>query len=492
MIPQEVSRFRPGACTEIKNIGGNYYVYMYESILLPSGRWGKKTGKSIGKIIPGKGFVPNRNYHLFTGDDDRDDITILEYGQYALIEEVAGDIKESLTKHFGLEKAGQIFSYASILLANGFVHKDQVGVYYEQSWLSVEYSDLSFRMGRTAINTLLDNLGRRGTRVLEYTNEAISRVKRMAVDGHAIRSCSDENDLGEAGYKFPSLKEDQVNLLMGYDITTSFPVFSRMFRGSMSDKSAMKELSEILTISGILLVVDSGFYSKDNLKFFSGNGNTYIIPVPATTEVFKDATSQIKYTGEFCYSTSSTHARIQYMEIKLSETERVYVFRDIDENSKCIFNYQQCIDLGKNGYTEKGLAEIREFFGVYVLRTNSGLPPKEVFCAYKGRWSIETFYNYIKNAGDFNNLKEQDYVKEQGLAFIILITGQLYARLNSAVKALGNNTISTQDILNMARCLKMDRKGNTWTCRNKRTKDLEILKKLGFVPLNVYNEVTKG
>ncbi len=187
-----------------------------------------------------------------------------------------------------------------------------------------------------------------------------------------------------------------------------------------------------------------------------------------------------------------THARIQYMEIKLTETESVFVFRDIDENSKYIFNYQQCIDLGKNGYTEKGLAEVREFFGVYVLRTNSGLPPKEVFCAYKGRCGIETFYNYIKNAGDFNNLKEEDYVKQQGLAFIILITGQLYARLNNAVKALGNNTISTQDILNMARCLKMDRKGNTWTCRNKRTKDLEILKKLGFIPLNVYNEGATG
>ena len=488
MIPENVAKFRPGACTEIKNIGGNYYVYMYESVLLESGKWGKKTGKSIGKIIPDTGFIPNRNYHLFEGEGGKDDITILEYGQYALIEAVAGDVKKLLEKYFNLEKAAQIFSYASIFLANGFTHKDQVGVYYEQSWLQIQYSGYSFHMGRTAINTLLDTLGRRGTRVLEYENNAISMADRMAIDGHAIRSCSDENDLGEAGYKFSSLKEDQVNLLMGYDISSGSPVFSRMFRGSTRDKAAVKELCEVLSISGILLVVDRGFYSADNLKMFSDNGNTYIIPVPSNTSVFTKAMARIEYEGEFCYSSGKKHSRIQYMEVKLNEIESVYVFRDIDENSRTIYNYRHCIELGKDGYTEKELEVKREFFGVYVLQTNSGLNPMEVFCAYKTRWGIGTFYQYIKNVADFNDLKEQDYVRQQGLAFIMLIAGQLYSRLNNKVKELHNNTISVQDVLNMARFLKMDRKGDVWTCRNKRKKDLEVLEKLGFTPISTYKE----
>lgn len=491
MIPQEIAKFRPGTCTEIKNIGGNYYVYMYEAVLLPSGKWGKKTGKAIGKIIEGKGFIPNRNYHLYSGEEDKDDITILEYGQYALIEAVCPDVKKSLEKYFGLKRGTQIFSYAAILLANGFIHKDQVNVFYEQSWLSMENKDLSFYMGRTAINTLLDDLGRKGTRVIEYQNNMIAMTEKIAIDGHAIRSCSDKNDLGEAGYKFSSLKEDQVNLLMGYDISTMTPVFSRMFRGSCNDKVAIKELCELLTISGILLVVDRGFYSKSNLKMFSDNGNTYIIPIPSNEPAFTKAMADVKYTGEFCYSCGPKHSRIEYMEVKLSETESAYAFRDIDENSRCIFNYTRCIELGKVGYTKEKLEEQRENFGVYVLQSNSSLDPKEIFSTYKGRWSIETFYQYIKNEADFNDLKEQDYVKEQGLAFIMLITGQLYSSLNSAVKKLGNTAISTQDILNMARCLKMERKGNTWTCRNKRKKDLEILEKVGFKPLSVYTEKMK-
>lgn len=492
MIPEEVLRFRPGTCTEVKCVNGNWYVYMYEAVLLKSGKWGKKTGACIGKIIPGTSFVPNRNYHLYTGEESRDEITLLEYGQYALIEAVGADVMAALDKCFDLETARQIFCYAAIFLANGFVHRDQVNSYFEQCWFSLEYSNFSFSMGKKALNTLLDNLGRRATRVIEYENNAIKTSERIAIDGHAIRSSSDENDLGEAGYKFSALNDDQVNLLMGYDVTTMTPLFSRMFRGSCNDKTAVKDLFDILTFSGILFTMDRGFYSEGNLKLFSANGNTYIIPVPSNTSVFKTAMEDVKYTDEFCYTNGKKHARIEYMTVKISEEENVYVFRDIDENSATIFNYRRCIDLGKSGYTEEKLAQQRENFGVYVLRSNSKLTAKEIFCAYKGRWGIETFYHYVKNVADFNDLKEQDYAREQGLAFIILITGQLYARLNNAVKSLKDTTTSVADILQKARCLKMDRKGNSWICRNKRNADLQILEKIGFKPIDVYVEKTEA
>ena len=91
-IPEEIKKHRPGPCTEVKLINGHYYVYMYQSVQLPSGKWGKKTGKSIGTIIADKGFIPNRNYHLYEGTQSQDEITVLEYGQYALIGEIAHDV----------------------------------------------------------------------------------------------------------------------------------------------------------------------------------------------------------------------------------------------------------------------------------------------------------------------------------------------------------------------------------------------------------------
>lgn len=457
---------------------------MYSAIQLPSGRWGKKTGKSIGTIIPGTGFIPNKNYCLYLGEESQDEITVLEYGQYALIEAVAKDIKTALEKHFPADRASQIFAYASILYANNFVHADQVQSYFEQSWLTQIYKRIPFKMGKTALGTLLDNLGRRTARVINYERAAIEESSSaIAIDGHAIRSCSDENDLGESGYKFSILKEDQVNLLMGYDINTGLPLFARMFRGACNDNSTIEDLTDLLRFSGILFVIDRGFYSTRNLEILSSNDNTYIIPVPSHTNIFKNVMKAVKYTDSFYYRSGKKHARIEYMERRISETDQVYVFRDIDENEKCRFNYQHSMGLGKSGYTQEKFEKSKEFFGVYVLQSNGGLTAEEVFSSYKKRWGIETFYQYLKNKGDFNDLMFQDYYKEQGFSFIMLITGQIHQKMITAVKSLQDNTISVHDVLLMARCMKMERRGNIWNLKNARKRDLQMLKKLGFEPI---------
>ena len=482
-VPEEIKQYRPGPCTEIKLINGHYYVYMYQSLRLPSGKWGKKTGKSIGTIIPGTGFIPNRNYHLFTGEESNDEITVLEYGQYALIGTVAGEILSSLRKHFPEDCAVQVFAYACILYANGFVHLDQIHRYFEQSWLSQKYRTIPLKMGKAALGNLLDDLGRRTTRVVNYENASIlSSSSAIAIDGHAIRSCSDENDLGEAGYKFHCLKEDQVNLIMGYDINTGTPLFARMFRGACSDKATIEDIEGLLSFSGILFVVDRGFYSTKNLEILSSNDNTYIIPVPSNTAIFKKAMKDVKYTGSFYYRSGKKHTRVEFTSIKIGDTEYVYVFRDINENEKCRFNYQHSMALGKSGYTQEGFDQSKDVFGVYVLQSNAAKSAEEIFASYKKRWGIETFYQYLKNKGDFNDLMIQDYYREQGFAFIMLITGQIHQKIIAATKKLNDNTVSVHDILLMARCLKMERRGENWNLRNVRTRDLKMLKVVGFEP----------
>ena len=482
-IPESIKQHRPGPCTEVKLINGHYYVYMYQAYQLPSGNWGKKTGKSIGKILPDKGFVPNRNYHLYTGLESQDDITVLEYGQYELIRSVAKDVYTALAKCFPADRAAQIFACACIFYANGFVHIDQIQSYFEQSWLSQEYRPYSIKMGKTAVGTLLDDLGRRTTRVVKYENAAINdSSSAIAIDGHAIRSCSDENDLGEAGYKYNALKEDQINLLMGYDINTGVPLFSRIYRGSCNDKATIADITELFEFTGVLFVIDRGFYSARNLKLLSENDNMYIIPVPSNTDIFKDAMSDVKYTDSFYYRSGKKHARVEYTSHKISELETVYVFRDIDENEKSRFNYLRSIELGKKGYTHEKFEEVKETFGVYVLQSNAPKSAEEIFAGYKKRWGIETLYRYMKITADFNDLMIQDYYKEQGMAFLMLITGQIHQKMIDAVRSLDDNTISVHDVLLMARCLKMERRGSNWNLKNARKRDLDVFKRLGFEP----------
>ncbi len=87
-------------------MAGLYIVTFKEKCIKERERLTTKTGKSIGKVIPGIGFVPNKNYRLYLGEDSQDDITIFGYGQYALIEMVAKDMPGFLKESFPMDVHG--------------------------------------------------------------------------------------------------------------------------------------------------------------------------------------------------------------------------------------------------------------------------------------------------------------------------------------------------------------------------------------------------
>ena len=88
----------------------------------------------------------------------------------------------------------------------------------------------------------------------------------------------------------------------------------------------------------------------------------------------------------------------------------------------------------------------------------------------------------IKNRGDFNDLKFQDYYDEQGFAFIMLVAGQIHQEMIKAQRKLHDNTTSIFDLLLKARALKLEKRGQYWLLKNARKKDLEVLEKVGFKP----------
>ena len=483
-VPAEIRAMKPGRGYEVKQKGRNYYVYEVLSKKLGSGAWGKRSGRCVGKIVPGEGFVPNANWR---GEGARDESpTCLEYGQYALVESLAAGELALLKEHLGADAATMVFAVATIMYADGFEHADQVGPVFEQSWLPLEYAAFGLRMGRTAVSSLLDSLGRRAGPVRSYERALVDACAEMAVDGHAIASHSEGNDLAEAGHRFPSLGDDQVNLLMGYDAATRAPVFSHMYRGSAHDASCLADASALLEMRNVLLLADRGFYTEANMRLFSSNGNSFIMPVPSGRRAFKDAMALVSsrgYSREFQWRSGRRHTRVLWRQVRLGGGDRVIVFRDVEENERCRYNYQRCIDLGRAGYTAEGLAAQAENFGVYVLRTSSSLGAPEVFDAYRRRWGIETLFQYVKNVGGFTNLQVEDYYKEQGMAFVMLVCGRIHARVVAAVRSLGDSTTSVRDALLMARRMKLVRRGGGWELSNTRRKDLEKLARMGFVPV---------
>lgn len=143
-IPEDILKHVPCKCCRVRNDGGGVYrVYKYSAIKLPSGKWSSDYGYLIGKILSDKGFIPNKRYLKELGEQGSvtfsDGITDVAYGQYALLHHLSNDILEKLEACFPGERAAQIYSYALIMCANGFVHIDQIDDFYQESFLSVMY-----------------------------------------------------------------------------------------------------------------------------------------------------------------------------------------------------------------------------------------------------------------------------------------------------------------------------------------------------------------
>ena len=494
-IPEEITQYKPCACCRIRNDNGTYRVYKYNAVKLQSGKWSSDWGYLIGKIIPGKGFSPNKRYlKEIERQNDMpfsDSITDVSYGKYSLLMALSKDILEKLEACFPIEKAAQIYTYSLILCANGFVYIDQIDDYYQESFLSILYKQYSFKMGYTALASLLHDLGMKTNPVKAFEQSLINNSsKNIAIDGHVIRSCSTENDLAEPGYKMNLINAPQVNLLVAYDIKLRVPLMYRTYRGSSVDKKSVVELLESRSFAGTKFVADRGFFSEAVIKLMSQNGNSYIMPVPSNNKNFKRIKETLEYTsGEFVYKSSNKEcARITYHEENIDDTTRIIVFKDEDENNSKRKSYKQLMDAGESNYTQENYDRYCNWWGVYFLQTNTDEPADIVYADYKNRWSIETFNNYIKNDAHFNNLKIQDYYIEHGFDFIMLVTGLIHSKLNEAVKMLNKSSISTFDILIKAGHMRMVCDGkNQWKLHNTRTKDLEILKQIGYVPEPTYS-----
>lgn len=495
-IPDEISQYKPCNCCRIRDDNGTYRVYKYNAVKLSNGNWSSDWGYLIGKIIPGKGFSPNKRYlkelEAAKQIPFSDGITDVAYGQYSLLMYLTEDILARLEKCFTLERAGQIYAYALILCANGFVYIDQVDEYYQESFLSLVYRDYAFKMGYTALASLLHDLGSKTNPVRAFEQSLIDdSSKSIAIDGHVIRSCSTENDLAEPGYKLNQLKASQVNLLIAYDIKTRIPLMYRTYRGSSVDKRSVIDLLESRSFTDTKFIVDRGFFSDTVIKLMSMNGNRYIMPVPSNNKDFKRIKKTLAYTsGEFVYkSGKKDSARIVYYEEKLNDTTRIIVFKDEDENNSKRKSYKQMMDAGENNYTQENYEKYCEWWGVYFLQTNTDETAAEVYSDYKDRWSIETYNNYVKNDACFNNLKLQDYYADHGFDFIMLVTGLLHSKLNEVVRLLNKPSISTSDILIKAGHMRMVYdENNQWKLHNTRTKDLELLKQLGYTPDSTYTQ----
>lgn len=475
-VPENIRNFKPKG-TMVKLISGNYYVYEYKMFKGEDGKRHTKMGSIIGSIKEGIGFIPNNS---FICDDE---ISTLDYGDYAITVVNSKNIFSLLKQFFNPQDAALIYVISIINFIHGFTYIKNIRCVYEMSILSILFPNL--KLGCDSVSNLYEALGTRQSSVLQMENYLIEHSsKQIAIDGHVIGCVSDNNDLAEKGYKFRKLGEEQINLLMAYDIKSKVPLISRVYEGASNDKVSIKDFLGQTELKNMLFIVDRGFYSEENIGLLSQNGNAYIIPLAKNLKVCKNAVSNLDMKERFVYQKGKKATVIEYKE-ELINGHRVLTFRDVNESAVEQTNYLRHMELGEKSYTQESFEQNKDFMGVIVLQTSLvDNKPQEIFELYKNRWGIETFYNYLKNQAGYNSLHLDNYYKTQGLAFIMLVSSLIFSEMKEATRDIKGRSI--QDCLLEARMLKVHKRIDKWTVTNCLKKQKELMDELN-TPLTIEN-----
>lgn len=470
-VPEDIRKMKPKGTT-VKVINGSYYVYTntrHKDEV--SGKWKTDPGKLLGKIIKDVGFVP-KGVQL-----ESSEITLFEYGEYLLACTLARDDFERLKECFNVDEAFHLFSLACIFVFEGYIGLKPSETIYERTLIAHDYSKLKYSYHR--ISKLLSTIGR-NDKILEFQKKCIKESNTVAVDGHVIPSDSINNDLSFNGYKAKEVKGEQMNLLVALDIATHLPLATKVFPGYMVDKTDFIDFIKPLgEIKDKLFIMDTGFYSKENIEYLVKQEANYIMPLSSNLEGYKNAIKPFKgRNAQFLYSVSSKTDLVEYHECtSTKEGTRVILFQNMSEREKLIKEYIKKMEEGSKNHTKEGLQKNMKTFGLIVLETNLSVDAKDVYYYYKSRWSIETYYDRIKHNIDFSELNLSEYGMVQAVAFVMLLAGRIEQRILTAAKSVGK---SSKDLVRLMSALKLYDNGKSCNICNAKKEHFDLAEKLNL------------
>jgi len=380
--PEWVEKHKVQGC-EIKKINGKYYLYKLRS------RWDadkkravKVSGEYLGAITE-DGFVPKR-----LKSNKSDVYVIKEYGASAYLMSISEDIREILYRIFDKRTADSIYVSAILRLVGEHTFK-RLEHAYITSYISEIIPDLSLT-GPSA-TALLESIGRRRDLITEVMRELSSCAINIIVDGSRITSFSKQMMMPQVGYGHGTAWDPQVNLIYVFErAPLPQPVFYRCVQGNISDITAMKLTFESMERDGEFTVVaDKGFASETNFGLLAQYGMKYIIPLKRNSAEFtaEKLSNRSNFTTAFTYNARPVLA----FQVE-REGYNVIAFRDEDMKTHEMSDYITKLEKNNQAIRESkrktdeleadvGIETLKAdpYFGVIIMRTNTGFSSKEVY-----------------------------------------------------------------------------------------------------------------
>jgi transposase len=119
----------------------------------------------------------------------------------------------------------------------------------------------------------------------------------LAYDITSISSYSELNNMVRYGYNRDNENLPQINLAMLFGEETRLPVYYKTLPGSINDVSTLQNLlkrTSFLQMKKVRLVMDKGFYSKDNVNELFSKRVKFIIAVPFSNKFAREQVENVR------------------------------------------------------------------------------------------------------------------------------------------------------------------------------------------------------
>jgi transposase len=401
------------------------------------------------------------------------------------------------------------FHYEKIITLAFYLVADNSAVSYCDDWLDRNETliDDSSKMCSQRLSELFKDIT--SSQIQEFWeswSNHIAENEYLALDITSISSYANLISEVEYGYNRDNDKLPQINLCMLFGENSALPAFSSIYNGSLNDSKILKSFLEKLELFGdkkYKLVIDKGFYSKENIMFMLKKYPKYdfMMAVPFTTSIAKKIVLEGKQNLESDMPIGhNTNVLVGYSFIdKLNNNYSIiyhvlYNEYKYDDAKKCLkdkaFNLRQEAisdpekfmhekdhkkylifnkDKQTGNYTirinlERINYEIRHSGWLIIASNDLTSTYYDALMIYRNKDIVEKSFNRLKNSLSFNRMRVHKSNSLQGKMFIAMISLIISSYMYKVM--ITNNLDSKYTLtrlLNKLETLKIDKHDNLST-----------------------------
>jgi len=392
-----------------------------------------------------------------------------DYGCTYLLDKIAERIKlkEALVRVFPN-------SYKEILGLAYYSICENKALYYYEEWKELNYFEENNEttLNSKEISRFLKSINSDKHSIEEFFQEWINAQKHINTlffDITSFSSYSNNIEFVEWGHNRDCEALPQINYGIIADEKTKLPLYYKIYPGSISDVTTLKNILKNLKnfkIEKSTIILDRGFYSAKNVDGINESGK-FIIPLPFSVEeaqkvIDKNLKLLQSHTSAFILKDELLHyakdkvkiagknytAHIYYDEQKAGEERKAFIKKlinieqHIKENNKITREYLKGNFKGYDRFytvDEKNKKMLRNDsiiesymrkMGCCVIITNNEkLMRDEVLDLYRRRNDIELMFDSLKNELDGGRLRSHSQETIEARLFIKFIGLILYSAL---------------------------------------------------------------